>query len=259
MKSIRTELLAAASAVALMAAAPAYADTHEGAGATVKSTTQIKAEELVGKDIKNLSGDTIGEIDSVIVDQQGKVAAIIVEVGGFLGLGERTVALDWNDLKYRPNGNVVQSTMTKAQLKALPEYKYEAAQNRRKAFVDDTYLAERSKSGDGMAVKSEWVTATGMRTSKLIGANVVNPQGETIGEVSDVLVDNGKPMLVLSVGEFLGMGGHEATVPLEKVTVYRQRDDADDLRVSLSMSKAQVKAMPEFDAKAWRKDGRMKR
>ena len=56
------------------------------------------AKKLIGRDIKNADGDTIGEIKSVYISSGGTVDSVMVGVGGFLGVGEREVQLAWKDL-----------------------------------------------------------------------------------------------------------------------------------------------------------------
>lgn len=271
----KNALLAAVSATALIGSAPVWAADTKASTTSVKVETvaQVKAEDLIGKDIKNLRGDDVGEIESVIIDRSGKVAGVIVGIGGFLGLGERHVAMDWNELLIRENGGIIQTNMTKADLERMPEYKYGKPENRRKAFVDNTYLENRDKAAnttmadkqqddktmagkprtEKQMAKAEWVSTKELRTSKLIGVNVVNAKGETIGEVEDVILSDNRPQLVLSVGEFLGMGGHYVKVDLAKAKIQRQPDDIDDLRVSVPMSKKQLEAEPKFDLGQWEK------
>ena len=59
--------------------------------------------------------------------------------------------------------------------------------------------------------------AAGYRASKVMGSNVVNDAGETIGTINDLLVsaDGKQPYAVLSIGGFLGMGTHLVVVPYE--------------------------------------------
>jgi hypothetical protein len=97
-----------------------------GSGSGMKSSPGAAAEKpatppqsIVGKNVVNTKGDTIGEIKSVKGDQ------VIVSVGGFLGIGSRDVALNWNELTMTGSGDnaKLQTTMTKDELKNLPEYK----------------------------------------------------------------------------------------------------------------------------------------
>lgn len=70
----------------------------------------------------------VGEIMDVLVDKDGKVVALIVGVGGFLGMGEKDVAVPFNAVQFKTKDNnkwwpVVNAT--KDALKAAPGYKYD--------------------------------------------------------------------------------------------------------------------------------------
>lgn len=85
-----------------------------------------RASKLIGASVLNARGESIGNINDLIVDREGKIDKVIVGVGGFLGMGERSVALDMGDLSLGSNQNgatVVSTSMTKDQLEALPVWK----------------------------------------------------------------------------------------------------------------------------------------
>jgi hypothetical protein len=67
----------------------------------------------------------MGRIVDVIVDHSGQVRAAVIDFGGFLGVGSRKIAIDWNILRFgseeKPARIVVE--LTQSQLKAAPEYK----------------------------------------------------------------------------------------------------------------------------------------
>jgi sporulation protein YlmC with PRC-barrel domain len=77
---------------------------------------------LIGTDVKDPAGQTIGEIDNVLLDRNGRVESVIVTTGGFMGIGGRDVELRWNDLKTIDAGNEVRVEMTAMQLRQRPEY-----------------------------------------------------------------------------------------------------------------------------------------
>ena len=115
------------------------AGTTMGTTTTGPATTMaasVDAKELLGADLKNAKGETIGEVESVYVDKDGKVRSVIVGVGGFLGLGERNVSVGWNALTVADGGDSVRTTLTKDQLKAMPEYQYSDKSLRGKLFSD---------------------------------------------------------------------------------------------------------------------------
>ena len=71
----------------------------------------------------------IGDVDDVLVDKQGKVTALIVGVGGFLGMGEKDVAVPFNAIKMAKKNDKWWLTMdaTKDSLKEATGYKYDKA------------------------------------------------------------------------------------------------------------------------------------
>jgi sporulation protein YlmC with PRC-barrel domain len=66
-------------------------------------TNQGQDQWLVGnlwhKNVYNSSGQSIGDLNDIVLDKDGKIAALVVGVGGFLGLGEKNVAVDWDQVK----------------------------------------------------------------------------------------------------------------------------------------------------------------
>lgn len=103
---------------------------------TLSSQSTVQAKKLLGADIKNAQNETIGEVESINVDKDGKVRSVIVGVGGFLGMGERNVSVNWEALTVTNDGDTVRTNLTKDQLKAMPEYKYSDNSFRGKMFND---------------------------------------------------------------------------------------------------------------------------
>jgi sporulation protein YlmC with PRC-barrel domain len=96
----------------------------------------VDAKGLVGTDIKNAQNEKVGEVQAVQLDSAGKVRNLIVGVGGFLGLGERAVALQPSAVTVADNGDTIRTTLTKDQLKAMPEYQYSDKSYKGEIFND---------------------------------------------------------------------------------------------------------------------------
>lgn len=82
--------------------------------------------------------------------------------------------------------------------------------------------------------------------SNLMGVNVYNAQNETVGEIEDAIIDNGKMLraLVLGVGGFLGLG--ERYVSVEPKSVLLSRDANGDLRAYVNTTRETLRNAPEF-------------
>lgn len=80
---------------------------------------------VLGKDVKSAKGEDMGRIVDVIVDWSGQTRAAIIDFGGFLGVGSRRIAVDWNALHFDPQqkGDQITLDLTRDQVKAAPEYK----------------------------------------------------------------------------------------------------------------------------------------
>ena len=110
----------------------AGADASANAGSGVKIlhvdvvriATGYRASEVIGKDVYNDANEEIGEIEDLIVSGQNKVVHAIVGVGGFLGLGERRVAVPYSSFSANAEGKLMLHGITKADLENAPEFKY---------------------------------------------------------------------------------------------------------------------------------------
>jgi sporulation protein YlmC with PRC-barrel domain len=83
------------------------------------------------------SDNKVGEIMDVLISPEGRAAALIVGVGGFLGAGEKDVAVPFTAIRHTMKNNKVYLTMdaTKDALKAAPGFKYD---RERTSWVPDT-------------------------------------------------------------------------------------------------------------------------
>ncbi len=81
---------------------------------------------LVGVDVRNRGGETIGEIEDVIIANKSTIRGVIVSVGGFLGMDQHYVAIDPAVLDLQRDGNDWRVTLdaTKDQLRAAPQVDY---------------------------------------------------------------------------------------------------------------------------------------
>jgi sporulation protein YlmC with PRC-barrel domain len=74
-----------------------------GSFMTQREPGMYSASELIGKDVMGANNEDIGEIGDVLIDRSGQVRAVVVDVGGFLGIGETHVAIPMQQVQMRPN------------------------------------------------------------------------------------------------------------------------------------------------------------
>jgi sporulation protein YlmC with PRC-barrel domain len=83
-----------------------------------------RAGKLIGASVTNDKNESIGKIDDIIIDNN-RVMYAVVQVGGFLGVGSRLVAVPYDSLKIDEAGKkVVLPGASQDELKKLAEFKY---------------------------------------------------------------------------------------------------------------------------------------
>ncbi|MBB3656396.1 hypothetical protein FHX15_001609 [Rhizobium sp. BK650] len=147
---------------AAQAPAPAAStDTAQAGGGsylTQQAPDQISANTYIGQSVYNGNNESIGDVDDLIMKKDGGLVAAVVGVGGFLGIGEKKVAVPIGKITVAQNtqdGSVkLTTTETAESLKAAPEFKTLAMQSAEKA---------PASTGTGMPTDN---TATGSTTNK---------------------------------------------------------------------------------------------
>lgn len=88
-------------------------------------TDQIRADDFVGTTVYGADDAKVGEVGDVVLSKDGKVDAVLVDVGGFLGMGEKEVALGMDNLHFMTDENgklYLYTSLTKDALEAQPAY-----------------------------------------------------------------------------------------------------------------------------------------
>jgi sporulation protein YlmC with PRC-barrel domain len=96
--------LAAAALLTGSALAQTSPATTQPAGSgqvlTQMSPELMRGSKLTGLDVYGADNQKIGDIDEVLVDKEGKIQAVVVGVGGFLGIGQKDVAIPFAQLQW---------------------------------------------------------------------------------------------------------------------------------------------------------------
>jgi hypothetical protein len=103
------------------AVAPAPAD---GIDARVRPL-ESPVESVLGKKVQGAKGEDLGRLVDVLADDAGRVRAAVIEFGGFLGVGNRRIAVDWSLLRFHPadEGHALVLNVSVKTLQSVPEYK----------------------------------------------------------------------------------------------------------------------------------------
>jgi len=105
--------------------APVTSPAPPPAAAEVTILNKHEVEGILGRDVRSTADENMGRIVDVLVDNTSQVRAAIIDFGGFLGVGSRKIAVDWNALHFPQPGKPGQHVtleLTRDQVKAAPEY-----------------------------------------------------------------------------------------------------------------------------------------
>ncbi len=134
--SIKSNILVTATVIAALpfvtsaqaenAAAPTVGGTILGVEVNVAAVEAkgFRASKLIGATVYNNKKKAIGTVNDLIVSSEGQVNLAIIDVGGFLGLGAKHVAIPTKLFERGKNDTVVLPKATEKDLKAMPPFRY---------------------------------------------------------------------------------------------------------------------------------------
>lgn len=243
---------------------------------------QIRASTLVGKEVYGADDQSIGEVSDLVLEKDGGTRVALIDVGGFLGIGEKTVAVPFDELHFTQAENGVDSKVTVAmsqdQLEQMPTYK--PVDRLAQAPMNNTegdnmaadHMAETetpamapatgdqpAAPADQMAANPNQITTSALpdtmptfdaqevSASELIGTRVYGNDDANLGEVSDVVFDSSGRIdaVVVDVGGFLGIG--EKPVALDFKTLNIRVDQGGNLIVVANATKDQLDQAPTYE------------
>ncbi|HWM31439.1 MAG TPA: PRC-barrel domain-containing protein [Methyloceanibacter sp.] len=114
---------------------------------TKQDNDDLLASHLIGKSVVNASNESIGTISDLVTDADGKIAAVLIRSGSFLGIGGKDVALRFEDIKFsrgEDNTITVMTNISADTLAAAPDYETLEEQ---KVTVGSASKSDREDSG----------------------------------------------------------------------------------------------------------------
>jgi sporulation protein YlmC with PRC-barrel domain len=235
---------------------PAPAATSEGF--ITFAADQIHASDLIGKAVYS-GEESIGEISDLVLQKEGETRAALIDVGGFLGIGEKTVGIPFDKLqisKAEDGAEQVTVAMSKEELEQLPavEMPAETAAVEQPSAPDATAPAagdEPATTGSVAAPPANYEAITqDIAASKLMGATVYGPDESSVGEISDVVFNATGDIqaAVIDVGGFLGIGEKPVAVGFDELQV--REDGNGTLSVMVSATQEQLDSAPTYEEPA---------
>jgi len=179
-----------------------------------EASDMIAASKWIDREIYGKNGNQFGEIDDLVIKRSGKVKKVTIEVGGFLDIGDKLVAVSLGELQNlmeKENGKIVLDT-TEEQMEKRSEFDYFRQGLRPDYYYRPRYFrgygyypyppphvrtrpygpppADRQVQPYSNGEPYEWAfSPTRYLASSFIDRQVINENGDYIGRVNDLLID----------------------------------------------------------------------
>lgn len=255
----KTALIAGLTLAAIGGVATANTTAVEGGFIAQPQHAAMMSSSIVGATVYNgtvENAKAIGDVNDLVLADDGSIAAVVIGVGGFIGVGEKDVAVDYSRLAFATDGSGdmrIVLSVSKEELDAAPTFETTASKSddNEKSIIDKAAEATNMTETDLRAVQP-----TDLRTSEFVGSRVYTPDGEWVGEIGDVVMggDGALEAVIVDFGGWLGIGEKEIAVGMERLTFKTDQDDDGDLWVYVEATKEQLEAAPTYDEDAYKSD-----
>jgi sporulation protein YlmC with PRC-barrel domain len=207
----------------------------------VEGTMLVKSSDLAGADVVTSDETDVGEVSHALVDEQGSIRYLVLDVGGALGVGERVVAVPFGSLQVIPDEDRPHLLYggTLADLEAMPA-------------LDDIDLDTGHIDGaDGTEYSG--LVSLGQTVTDF---NVVDANGQDLGEVEDVILDLSAGRAgygLVDFGGVLGVAENTVAVPWDRMQLIAGDDgQPNDTVFQLDVTEETLRNAPVFDDNDWR-------
>lgn len=92
-----------------------------------QQASQTLASDLIGKNVLDSTGQQIAKVSDIILDEQSRIAGVILATGGFLGIGEHNVGVELNQLTPNPESKGYVVNLSRDAIESAPPFKTLAA------------------------------------------------------------------------------------------------------------------------------------
>ncbi len=261
-------------------------DAQAGAAATASDalrTGAVRGSELLGLNVENRAGDSVGEVNEIVMNvENGRAAYAAMSVGGFLGIGDKLFAIPFDAIAIEPTDSDADATNDAganvaddlgdfvAVLDVNPDSfdnatgfdqdnwpnmadnawrtsNDSAFENARTSRYNNPSFAQRRAAYEAEleADRNQLANYATFRLSQLTGAEVNSAGGEELGEMEDVVLNANTGKI-----EYFAVEHDDRyyALPLSAVQVQR---NGDDLVLTSTVSADSLRSMKSFDEDNW--------
>jgi len=231
----------------------------------------VRSSELIGRNIQNPSGKSVGEISDLVIDaKDGTIRYAAVTYGGLLGIGNKMYAVPFQAFECRHDPDdrdeyVLVLDVTEKQLEGdqgfdedhwpnFADPTFTEGINKRYKVRRDQRRADADQDRDRVARTDRRMAGSVIRASQMHGLNIQNSQGKSVGEIQELVIDANHGRVnyaAVSYGGFLGFGDKLFAVPFEAFRCQQNPDDKDEHIVVLNVTQEQLEGAKGFDQEHW--------
>ena len=255
--------------------APATEGQAQADGAQHMDSNGSRGMEMVNRsDIENM--DQIGQINEIILSNDGEVRALVIGVGGFLGMGEQDVAVTMDQITFASDSDA-QSQMyvvlnTSADmLNDAPPYDRTAMNDGtqrggQQGMAQDQQARQTQQGTQGQMGQQDQragltapqmqrdgfsqIDARDVSTEMLMGQSVYDTQDNDVGSIDDMRLDEDGAIshVIIDFGGFLGIGSSQAAIGYDELTILAT-DGYSDVRIYVDATRDQIQNLPRYSAR----------
>ena len=228
----------------------------ETADAQDGMTTEGEGQEIASEvDEVPENWRTAGDIDDALITREGEIGALIVDAGGFLGMGETQKLVEMDNVRLVPDSDdegefYAVFTGDRSMFEEQADYDEATAQEQgeTRALEDPEMRAQAAERGYGPDAQAQMepVSWDDITTEELLGARVYGENDEWVGDLSELaLADDGSvDGVIVDVGGFLGLFEKPVMLSQNDVEI---RGLGGDLRAYVSATEEELENMPEWE------------
>ncbi|MFN4157388.1 MAG: PRC-barrel domain-containing protein [Gemmobacter sp.] len=208
--------------------------------------------------------EDIGRINDLVVSSDGTIRAVIIDVGGFLGMGAREVAVTMDQVTFASDTEdrneiyVVVNTGSEM-LKDSPAYdRTSMTGDQVTGRTQDTAQQGTAQQGTGRTAFTapgmqrdgfDRVTVADVSAEMLTGQTVYGVNDNSVGTIDDLILDDKGAItnVIINFGGFLGIGTSQVSVGFDELTILAD-SGRSNVRVYVDATKEQVQAQPQYRA-----------
>lgn len=263
LKSLSVSLVALTIAIG----GPAWAATTPDlvpSGYTVAKTDALATRVINSKVYSGPAADApeIGYVKDLVLGASGQISAVVLGIGGFLGAGEKNVAVAYSQIQWAlaSDGSLRGSlNATKEALAAAPDFQFPnytaAAQISSASIASASSASSMITSSSSTAVQPSDVDMTTLKTfdvaslkgDDLKGIDVISPAGQKLGDIDDfVLTSDGKvDAVIVEFGGFLGLGTKRVAVAYQGLKF--MAGPSNERYLVINVTKDQLNAQADYN------------